>query len=447
MRTRRFPFTAASLVAAAALFFALCRLTPYYADDYSYMFNFVTKERISSLGDIVQSMGIHYLKVNGRIPIHALDHVFLWMDKGVFDVIHTLSFLLLGWLTYRLSAGNGKDRLWIWPVSLALLFLLTPDFGQSFLWITGSANYLFGILPVLAYLIFCTVPGKTRRWYIAPLAFLFGVIAGWTNENTGAALCFGAAVCLLRDHLRERRVLPHRIAGLAGCICGLGMLLLAPGEHVRLDSSGGTGTIAALILRAGKISLDYFRFLGIPLMATAVLVVLCHRRMTDEKERREALFLPALLTVLSLVSAFSMAAAPYFPARTWSGPTVFIIAALMSALRAAADKGLFDIDRIWKTGAAVVLCIAVAVACFFAFGTVSDLHDQYKARDELARRQLMLYSSQSLELPAISSDSRYSCFDVSPDLTGDPDNWLNVAMARYYGAKAVIAHPSEVASQ
>ena len=89
-RVRRLAF--ALLAPAAALFFSLNLLTRVMRDDYSYTFNFVTKERIASFGDIFQSLGIHYTHVNGRLPVHFFAHLFLWMGKGVFNVINTLAF-------------------------------------------------------------------------------------------------------------------------------------------------------------------------------------------------------------------------------------------------------------------------------------------------------------------------------------------------------------------
>lgn len=77
-----------------------------------------------------------------------------------------------------------------------LVFLSCPAFGQSFLWSTGAANYLYGILIILCFLIPYRIQIKCKsKRYPMPLEITFaiiylflGIIAGWTNENTSVAM-------------------------------------------------------------------------------------------------------------------------------------------------------------------------------------------------------------------------------------------------------------------
>ena len=92
------------------LFYLLNAMTPICLDDFSYTRNFVTESAdFVSVSDICQSMGIHYLKVNGRIVVHFLAQLFLWWGKPAFNFINTFAFLGLGTLMYLMAAGSFKD--------------------------------------------------------------------------------------------------------------------------------------------------------------------------------------------------------------------------------------------------------------------------------------------------------------------------------------------------
>ena len=62
--------------------------TPYASDDYSYMFNFSDGSRITSLGQIFQSLTEHYMHYgNGRIISHFFVMLFLIGSKSVLITI------------------------------------------------------------------------------------------------------------------------------------------------------------------------------------------------------------------------------------------------------------------------------------------------------------------------------------------------------------------------
>ena len=120
------------LAAVAAAFYALNLLTCLYADDYSYTYTFAVTEgkyRISNLYELFLSQLNHYQVMNGR------------------TVVHTAAFVALGCLIYRNGYGkSGELRPAVLFCVFALLWVVTPAFGESFLWLVGSCNYLFGIL-------------------------------------------------------------------------------------------------------------------------------------------------------------------------------------------------------------------------------------------------------------------------------------------------------------
>ncbi|WP_369403837.1 DUF6056 family protein [Fructilactobacillus florum] len=71
------------------------------------------------------------------------------------------------------------------------LFLLTPTFGQVFLWTSGSGNYLWTLTANLVFVwLFINIDkvkiiNKTILYILMiPLA----IVSGWSNENTGGGV-------------------------------------------------------------------------------------------------------------------------------------------------------------------------------------------------------------------------------------------------------------------
>ncbi len=142
------------LLITGVLFYLLEFYTPLYADDYSYLYSFENGERISTLQDIIKSQTAHYYEWTGRVFVHALAQAFLLLGKNYFNFINTIAFLILGVLIfYHGTESRLRDRPLLLLMIYCFLFLFTPDFGESFLWVTGASNYLYGIAINLIYLI------------------------------------------------------------------------------------------------------------------------------------------------------------------------------------------------------------------------------------------------------------------------------------------------------
>lgn len=125
-----------------------------------------------------------------------------------------------------------------------LTFLSAPAFGQSFLWITGAANYLYGpfiiLLFLVAYRLQIDRKCKGRKniffeivWMI--IAFLGGIIAGWTNENNAVALIITLILFICGCKYKKISLRGWNFSGLLGSAVGSYLMLMAPGTRLRLS--------------------------------------------------------------------------------------------------------------------------------------------------------------------------------------------------------------------
>ena len=134
------------LCALSVWLFILNCLTPYAADDFTYMYSFASGEKIQTVADIVPSMVAHAHSMNGRILSHSLEQLFLLMPKTVFNVVNTFMTMAFFLLLYRLcNEGHCPNALLFFFIFISF-WLYTPDVGQIIFWQDGALNYLWGLV-------------------------------------------------------------------------------------------------------------------------------------------------------------------------------------------------------------------------------------------------------------------------------------------------------------
>lgn len=90
------------------LFMLACNiLTPYLADDFTYMFSFQSGERIKDLLDIFPSMLAHAQKMNGRLVTHFLVQLTFLFPANLFDFVNAAMFTFQMYLICRTARAKG----------------------------------------------------------------------------------------------------------------------------------------------------------------------------------------------------------------------------------------------------------------------------------------------------------------------------------------------------
>lgn len=216
--------------------------------------------RIDGWSDIALSQFRHYFQWGGRIVAHTTIQFLLWQGKWLFDIISPLFMVLLIWCIYWL--GRGGECSWHFrePYRLVWIFFaiwaFIPDYSRDCLWLTGTVNYLWqGTLQLLFWLPFVRYVYRGSSSLPAGRLMsgnmlIFGLIAGWTNENT---VCFFLlwlgyyGWCLYR----AGRLPVWYAMGSLGMLAGYMLLILAPGNRARHAIALASGEISGwMMLRA-----------------------------------------------------------------------------------------------------------------------------------------------------------------------------------------------------
>lgn len=444
------------------IMFGLNYLMPLcYGDDYVYAFIWSgqsmyiplpeTVERISGFCDIIVSQWSHYLTGNGRAPAHLLVQFFVWKDKLIFAVLNPLVFVLLILEVYWISNKGEVTLKNANTPALCLIFFsvwaFTVNFAGVFLWISGACNYLWTLVFLLSFLIlyvhkYYRMNTKTVRSGQAKyLIFIWGVLAGWTNENTVCWIILALGLWLLKNR-RQEGMETWMWYGLFGLCTGYFLLLFAPGNVVRADSYANVSIWSWSHMRFNLITLGVTEFFQVFLW---FFVIVSWRKIRSVKITEEGLrhlLLVKSFSALNLLSSGIMLLTPEFPARSGFPGLIFLTIAVTLLICNQAD---FNV-RLAAEGAKKFICV-VAGGYFLItlFGTYAGMYSTYRYNKSVimaVQQHKKAGRSSVLEIPAPPKFSEALVWAsgrhiVQPSLKEDEQDWINVAFARYYGLKGV----------
>lgn len=202
-------------------------------------------ERIASFGDIARSSYLYYMTWGGRVVAQAMAMFFLWMDKNVFNISIAAGTVLMICLMHWLSMeGNIKRKGYFFYIAFIFFcfWSFNINFAGTVLWIDGACNYFFPAVFLLIFLLpyvrhYFTDGKVDYSPAFGIQVFLLGLLAGDSNENTICWIILSGIVYLYSSYKR-RCLQPWMIAGLLGLAIGYVILLLSPGNFIRMSESG-----------------------------------------------------------------------------------------------------------------------------------------------------------------------------------------------------------------
>lgn len=413
-------------------------LTPYLADDYSYLFSFSTGEPINSLVDIVPSMIAHTKSMNGRIAAHSLVQVFVLMPQWVFDIVNSLAFCLLIKLLCNITRQN-KDN-WLTQIGVfCAVWLFCPAFGEVNLWQDGAINYLWsGVAGVLFLIPFveCFLGNRTPkdRGLLFRIGFLFfSFVTGAYSETVSAAVIFMAMMLVGMDAwMNHRRVCGYLAGAVAVAVFGYVSIYLAPAQWV---NKGAEISLTGLINSFIKITMMYESYLPL-LILSAVLFAANIMKKSDTK----MMVLAAVLFLGALAANYIMVFAAYYSPRSAVGAVLFHIAANVALMEAISWDKEYQVKNACVIAVLILMTIPqllVGVRCIGV--TWKHAHANERLIQESKENGIM-----HVEVPVITPENQYSAMCGLKYLdTENPYTWPNGAMAKYYGVETIIGVPEQ----
>ena len=424
----------AAVVFAAML--ALNCLTPYVADDYTFSFSYATGERLTGLWSVLESQWYHYFHWSGRFIIKCLAQGFTILPKAVFNLLNAAVYAGLGLVLHRLALGQRRR---FDPAVLALIYLslwmVSPVFGQTNLWMCGSVNYLwatfFCMAALVPYALYLNRAFAPRRW-LAPACLLGGLVAGWASENTSAGLLVALVLCVGFFLWRDKKAPLWAWLGLAGALAGFALLILAPGNYQRQDAAADPrGPLTILAVRF-LTALDQLVSSGGLVLLVLFGVLFC--LLALQKPSVSGLFWPLALFAAAMGANFAMILSPVYYPRSTHGVFTFLTAACAACAVQLDGK---QMRRALAAGAAG-LTMAAAVQFVWAGYDIASFFVMRQTR-EAALLESAAADETEMVTYAIESYTRWCAGWGLPDLREDPSDWVCADTAKYYGLDSLSA--------
>ncbi len=402
--------------------------------------------RIASFSDIAASAWLYFLTWGGRVVAQSLAMFFLWMPREIFAIAIGVTSVLLIFLIHW-NARGGKIS-WDIPAKDMLLaafalWALQAHFVGVFIWLDGSCNYLWPMVFLLAWLLpyvrqYLHGPVDYGPW-MAPGMFFLGLLAGNGNENT---LCwiglFGIFYLFYLYTLGE--LTPWMVAGFLGLSIGYGILMLSPGNFVRMEQSGesfdffrvNNKAIAALWFYSLLSSYFYFYLLK---------GFRKRKQFLAFPDGRKYLRLVGWFFANSILFSLIMYFSPEFPLRSLFPSTIFTLLAVFTLHELERKTGV----RLTPVGVAKNLkrIAKIYFICTFSTTLWWFVGNYNWFQGWAAQAEAMRGSHAVLEItdqpPYDTTRWNYltGVHIYTLGLKENKDNWGNVAMARFYGIGGV----------
>lgn len=416
-----------TVLACFILLFVLNHLTPLISDDFAYMFIYGENARISSLSDVVQSQVNHYYMWGGRSVVHFIAQVLLMMPAYAADIFNTLVYMGYIFLIYWHIKGNGKGSLSLFVLINLAVWFFQPVFGDTILWLTGSANYLWGTFFILLFLLpYRLYRGNNKRGVISVLVsaglFFLGIVAGWTNENTAAGMILLTILFFFYYYWQGWKIPFWGIAGVAGSIIGFGVMILAPGNFERAGDASFL-SLHTIAYRLFNCTLTAFYYSGPFILVCTIMLILYYRFPNGDK--RSNLNLTFIYYLAAFAAVYAMLLSPTFPRRALFGVVTYLIVGTGILYK--------NLDFSYKFLRQISFSIIV-------LGFVSFLFTYYLAFREInVSRNIM--AEREIEIERAKESGATSCefkrYDGGGYSHGE-DPYSEELMTRYYGIKITL---------
>lgn len=429
------------LILVGLLFFMCNLLTPYVADDYTYMGG-------KSLADIVHKEYIQYLNMNGRSIAHFLARIFLVPNKLVFDIVNTFVFL---WLTLCIYFhANGTDRKNKTPGHSIIgyffipcaLWLFVDVIGQTCLWLVGTCNYMWGATWIMSLLLpysLYFLHGQKKvcsHWYQCIGLFVLAVIAGWSSENTSGAMIMIILGWIVYAKLTKTKLQAWMFSGFAGSLIGYGMLVFSPGHSARAEEYVDDRNILIILGERFSNATEFLFTKQLVLILLLAFFLVLH---IYQKKSLAIIYAEGLFGLAAFAAEYALILSPGRQTdRVTFGVTVlFTIACSIGLAYTAVEL------QVWK----ICRSLAATVLVLFTFsqgvmGTY-DMACSYKAATaRVAYTESMIdKGAKRIMVPFITPEpaTGYSAQYLLSDISAVPDYWTNRVFADHYGLESVKA--------
>ena len=294
------------LACFALAFYVHNVLSAEFSDDFMYKYVLSNgqpdyAQPIKNIPDIIKSQIDHYFTWNGRTITHIMvQFVTGLLGKNIFNVLNTIIFCLFVYLLKCNFSKKNNYNPFAYILTVTLVFLL-PEPNLTFLWMSGSVNYLWTATITLCFIKLIESLGHRpfNLQYVLLLILVF--LMGWGHEGITFPIAFSLLV-IYSIHIKENiKSIGFWMA--VSFMLGACMSAFSPATAARSGVSDAM-TVSALALRAlsGFVLLSKLHIIYITIIVMVVLWIK-QRALFKSLVRENAFLLLATVPALGIVFA------------------------------------------------------------------------------------------------------------------------------------------------
>lgn len=415
---------------------------------------------------LLRSIWYWYLNWSGRYASYAADWFVLTFTLGPKNMHYIVPGAILLWLIsltsivylylHKSGGKNFSTALALAGVFLYLVFALSPDIRQSLFWWNGMRSYTLPLLVLTAYVLIFQLAAdrfRIRLSISSMLGFLLFFLSGGLSETFAVAqfvfLLFVIGLYLLKLPDRPRTDLAILFSSVAGSILSLIVVIMAPGNKIRLGPSPVTPNLSELTIISLKSYWDFLlgffatpeKALGIMGAVFAVIWIGSHYKGLAPAN---TYIIPAhvLGGIAVSLACFPPGVYGYFdspPPRTMIIPVFFLVAGILGAGFLLGTLLSARYNPTWNKNWLLILPILLIMG----FSTLKTSWNFYSTRNvfiEFALRwdrvdELILQAkANGLESVNIPDMTNWASLEIPTD---NPKYWPTVCYSDYYDIQVV----------
>lgn len=297
-----------------------------------------------------------------------------------------------------------------------------PVIGDTILWLTGAANYLWGTTLVLLFLLPYRLYANTQMKGIYILfsslgMFLLGIVAGWTNENTAGAMILIALLFMLYYKRSNWKITVWSFTGFVGALIGYGFMILAPGN---LERGGDAASLSLFILAFRLFNWTLTFLYGCaPLLLICFVLFIVHNRF-GKGDKAGQTRISLIYGIAAVATVYAMLLAPSFPRRALFGVITYLII--------AGGIWFYKLDFRQRFLRQIRLAIILFGIVYFGFTFYIAAKEINIYRNMISDREAVITQAKEAGIGVCEFDR----YDGGLYIHGE-DPFSQVSMSRYYG--------------
>ncbi|WAW15512.1 DUF6056 family protein [Peptostreptococcus equinus] len=431
--------------------------TPFVANDFTNMYVLSTK-KIDSIESFFEVQKILYNNINGSFLTNFIGQILLNIDKDLSGFINGIVFMLLVYNIFNFLAKNVEKELIVSDVGLeyiekkqarvffntfSIIYILSiyfyiwyfvPYFGHVFLWLSGTAQYLWISFLFVLYLNYLrklsySMDGKIsiRKKF---LYVFFSFFMGLTNGYIVFIMLILTFYYFALMYIDKRKEIIYIIFMFFNQLIGFIVLITAPSNSKGMDNIY-ISTINNLISNVSKLNLVIDEYLKILLLVGLLLIVLS--RFLSKNKSWEA----EIYYISSILCAYSLGINKDINIKAILFPIIILLLSMSISIYRIKDK---------KEIIAYVLVIIMFLSTAYynldtytlAIKDSKSYYQKYNAREILIRDSKNSGNINNVQIPPIYTANEYNAAYEMNDCSANPKYYLNVALSKYYRVNSIV---------